>query len=121
MDGYSRKPTASYINDCRHNSSDQFQHRTAEIVKIGARSVEHAALPVLLERDLSAMSAQMVERRWVPLMCDDEGVMHTPWSSSTGLIGASRFTSMRHVTAASRNTICPFGVVDKCLQPTTSV
>src|SRR3984893_13520215 len=85
MDGYSRKPTASYINDCRHNSSDKFQHRAVGIVKIGARSVEHAALPVLLERDLDVMSAQMIERRWIPLMCDDEGVMHTPMVVEHGI------------------------------------
>jgi hypothetical protein len=36
-------------------------------------------------------------------------------------IGESRFTRMRQVPAASRNTICPFGAVDKCLQPMTSV
>src|SRR5712672_3349124 len=64
---------------------DELQHRVVGIVKIGARSVENAALPVLLERDLDAMSAQMVERRWVPLMCDDERVMHTPMVVEQGI------------------------------------
>ena len=37
---------------------DKLQHRAVGIVKIGARTVEHAALPVLLEGDLHTMSAQ---------------------------------------------------------------
>src|SRR5712691_1221640 len=55
---------------------DKLQHRAVRIVKIGARTVEHAALPVLFKRDLDPMSAQMVERCFVLVMCDDEGVMH---------------------------------------------
>ena len=35
---------------------DKLQYRTVGIVKIGSRSVEHATLPVFLERDLDVMS-----------------------------------------------------------------
>jgi hypothetical protein len=100
---------------------DKLQHPAVGIVKIGAWAVEHAALPVLLERDLDTMSAQMVERRWVPLMCDVEERSKPPSSSSTGLIGGSRFTRMRHVAVASRKAMSPRGTVDRCLQPTISV
>jgi hypothetical protein len=46
-------------------------------VKIGARSVDDAALAILLKGDLDAILAQMVERRRVILMCDRKGMMHT--------------------------------------------
>ena len=41
---------------------DELQHRAVGIVKIGTLTFEHAALPVLLERDLDAMGGQMMER-----------------------------------------------------------
>jgi hypothetical protein len=94
---------------------DELQHRAVGIVEIGTPAVEHTALPVLLEANLDAISPQMVERRLVLVMRDCEGMMYAPWSSSTELIGGSRFTRMRHVPAASRKAMCPFSVADKCL------
>jgi hypothetical protein len=70
-------------------------------VKIGARAVENIALAVLLEGDLDAMTAQMIERRLVLVMSDSEGMMHSPMVVERGLIGGSRFTRMSHVLAAS--------------------
>src|SRR5215472_8910419 len=46
-------------------------------MKIGTGTVEHAALPVLLEGDFDAMSAQMVERSVIFLMRNGEGVVDT--------------------------------------------
>src|SRR5207248_2244954 len=46
-------------------------------VKIRARAIEHAALPIFFEGDLDAMSAQMLERGRVLVVPDGEGMMHT--------------------------------------------
>jgi len=68
---------------------DKLQQRAIGIVEIGARGVEDDTLPVFLEGDLDAMSTQMVERCLVLVVRNREGMMNAPWSSSTGLIGAS--------------------------------
>jgi hypothetical protein len=52
---------------CRHSWwVDKLQYRAVGIVKISARTVDHAALPVLLEGDLDVMSAQMIEAAGYP-------------------------------------------------------
>ena len=56
---------------------DELQHRAVGIVKIRARAVEYAALPVLLEGDLDAVSAQMLKCSCVLVVRDSEGMMHT--------------------------------------------
>src|ERR1700751_1944652 len=55
---------------------DEFPQRAVGIVEIGARAVDDAALPVLLEGDLDAVGAQMVEGLAVLVMRDDEGMVH---------------------------------------------
>jgi hypothetical protein len=59
-------------------------------VKIRARAVEHAALPILLEGDLDAMSAQMLKCSRVLAVCNSEGRMHTAMVVGHGLIGGLR-------------------------------
>src|ERR1700730_1028994 len=56
---------------------DKLQHCAVGIMEIGARAVEHAALPVLLEGYLDAMSAQMIESCFVLVVRNREGMMHT--------------------------------------------
>src|ERR1700732_4214748 len=56
---------------------DKLQHGAIGIMEIGARAVEHAALPILLESDLDAMSAQMLKRSRVLVVRHSEGMMHT--------------------------------------------
>src|SRR5258708_40142948 len=56
---------------------DKLQYRAVRIMKIGAWAVEYAALPVLLEGDLDAMSAQMLKCSRVLVVCNREGMMHT--------------------------------------------
>src|SRR5260370_20046901 len=56
---------------------DKLQYRAVRTMKIGAWAVEYAALPVLLEGDLDAMSAQMLKCSRVLVVCNREGMMHT--------------------------------------------
>jgi hypothetical protein len=56
---------------------DELQHGAVGIVKIRARAVEYAALPVLLEGDLDAMRAQMLKCNRVFVVRDSESMMHT--------------------------------------------
>src|SRR5438067_871996 len=46
-------------------------------MEIGAGAVEHATLPVLLEGDLDAMSAQVIKRGSIIVVRDGEGMMYS--------------------------------------------
>jgi hypothetical protein len=90
-------------------------------VKIRARAVEHATLPVLLKRDLEAMSAQMSQCSRVLVVCDGEGMMHTAMVVGHRIERRIMFYQDEAMPAASRKAMSPRGTVDKCLQPTISV
>src|ERR1700730_10455182 len=55
---------------------DEFEDRAVGVVEIGARAIDDTALAVLLEGDLDAVLAEMIERRLVLVMRNAEGMVH---------------------------------------------
>jgi len=63
----------------------------------------------------------MVECRCVFVVRNREGMMYAAMIAGHGIDRRVALHQDEASPGASRNTICPFGVVDKCLQPTTAV
>src|SRR5215203_4096810 len=66
----------SYLSTDVCRAIDELQSRAIRIAEVGARPIDRAAAPVLLEEHVDALRAQAVHRRLIFRRVDHESVVH---------------------------------------------